>query len=625
MKKLRLISVLFVFFLAYYNITAQNSENNKHSDSVRVGTERDYSDVITQIEQQRIADSIQKDELFSRLKELNFNDKNQIEELQQKLKEIEDKEKLLIEEKKEEIEFLKRTTPGFPAVGILGDTVINIFTSGGELNAEERAESLTKKIKEIYNDDFFQADSFAVQLYDDKCDILYKDILVLSLSKTDALWYESELDTIGNVLKNKIVQSIILAKEENSLSKILMRSGFVLLIIALTLLIFWIIKLGNRKLLKILNVNKEKWLKKLAYKDYTFLNEEQELKGILFIVRIIKWFIYIVLFYISVSIIFSVFPFTRGWANQLFQLILNPVNDILKSIWLYLPNLFSLVAIYLVMKYFIRFVKYIFTEIETEKLRISGFHADWAMPTFSIVRFLLYAFMFVLMFQFLPYSDSNIFKGVSVFIGVLFSLGSTSAISNLVAGLVITYMRPFKIGDRIKIGEIVGDVIEKSLLVTRIKTPKNEEVTIPNSSVLSGNTTNYSSLARTEGLIIHTTVTIGYDVPWKSMYEALLMAADRTGAILKEPKPFVLQTSLDDFYVAYQINGYTRETNSHIKIYSELHQNIQDCCNEMGIEILSPHYRAQRDGNMTTIPSGYLDEKYKAPGFNVKVERNETK
>jgi small-conductance mechanosensitive channel len=621
MKKFRVISLLIVLFPAYFTL-AQNAGNTMQTDSLTAGPGRDYTIIISEYEQQRIIDSIQKELLFSQLKELKSTDKVQVEQLQQRLKNIEDKEKQLLEDKKLEIEFLKKTTPGYPVTGILGDTIITIYTRRGELDARERAESLTKKIREIYKDDYFKTDFFSVKTNEDQGNILYRDEVVLSLSKTDALWYESDLDSIGHVLKDKITGSILLAKQENSLSKILIRSGLVLLVIVVSLLFFRLIKTGNKKLIQTLEKNKGRWLKKLAYKDYTFLNEEQEFQGILFMAKAIRWFIYIVLFYISISIIFSIFPFTRGWADQLFQLILNPVKGILLSIWDYLPNLFSIIAIYLVMKYFIRFVKYIFSEIESEKLRISGFHADWAMPTFSIVRFLLYAFMFVLIFPFLPGSDSNIFKGVSVFIGVLFSLGSTSAISNLVAGLVITYMRPFKVGDRIKIGDITGDIIEKSLLVTRVKTPKNEEVTIPNSSVLSGNTTNYSTLARSEGLIIHTTVTIGYDVPWKKMYEALLNAADKTDLILKEPKPFVLQTSLDDFYVAYQINGYTRETNRHNLIYSVLHQNIQDCCNEMGIEIMSPHYRTQRDGNMTTIPADYLPKDYKVPGFNVNIEKN---
>ena len=275
------------------------------------------------------------------------------------------------------------------------------------------------------------------------------------------------------------------------------------------------------------------------------------------------------------------------------------------------------------MKYVIRFVKYIFHEIEFEKLKINGFHSDWAMPTYSIIRFLLYAFMFVLIFPYLPGSDSNIFKGVSVFIGVLFSLGSSTAIANMVAGLVITYMRPFKLGDRIKIGEVVGDVVEKTLLVTRIKTVKNEIITIPNSSVLSGNTTNYSSETTNTGLIVHTTVTIGYDVPWKDMHQALIDAALKTDMILETPKPFVLQTSLEDFYVSYQVNAYTREAGKQAIIYSNLHQNIQDVCNERGIEILSPHYRAARDGNKSTIPSDYLPKDYKVPNFNVNIEKGE--
>lgn len=223
----------------------------------------------------------------------------------------------------------------------------------------------------------------------------------------------------------------------------------------------WLIGKGYSKLLLFINSKKDKWLKNLSYKDYTFLAAEQELQVVLFLVKIFRWFVYAVLLYITLPIIFSIFPFSRDWADALFHLIWSPFKGVLIAIWEYLPNLFSILVIYFVMKYVIRFVRYIFHEIEAEKLKLSGFHADWAMPTYSIVKFLLYAFMFVLIFPYLPGSDSNIFKGVSVFIGVLFSLGSSSAIANMVAGLVITYMRPFKIGDRIKIGDVTGDVVEK--------------------------------------------------------------------------------------------------------------------------------------------------------------------
>jgi small-conductance mechanosensitive channel len=164
----------------------------------------------------------------------------------------------------------------------------------------------------------------------------------------------------------------------------------------------------------------------------------------------------------------------------------------------------------------------------------------------------------------------------------------------------------------------VGDVVEKTMLVIKVRTVKNEEITVPNSTVLSSNTVNYSAMANDQGLIIHTTVTIGYDVPWRLMHQALIRAAEKTEAILKDPAPFVLQTSLDDFYVSYQLNAYTRAAREQPAVYSALHQNIQDSCNEAGIEIMSPHYQNLRDGNRSTIPADYLPKQYEAPPFYVR-------
>src|SRR5665648_1087204 len=255
-------------------------------------------------------------------------------------------------------------------------------------------------------------------------------------------------------------------------------------------------------------------------------------------------------------------------------------------------------------------------------LPIPGFFSDWAIPTYQIIRILVLAFMVVVIFPYLPNNDSHIFQGVSVFLGFLFTFSSAGSLSNIIAGLVLTYMRLFNIGDRVKIGEIVGDVIEKSLLVTRIRTVKNEIISIPNSTVMNSHTINYSSDAPDKGLIIHTTITIGYDVPWRDVHQALIDAALKTELILQEPKPFVLQTSLDDFYVSYQVNAYIREANKQSLIYSNLHQNIQDVCNEKNIEILSPHYRSARDGNATAIPASYLPDDYKAPEFKIKVNKD---
>ena len=603
--------------IASYGQTDSMVQKN---DSINNIALHEYNQILGEVEKLRVADSIKKAELESQLLKLKTTDNLQKEDLLQQLKSIEENEKKRIEDKKAHIESLRNTAKGYPVIGAMKDTLFLIYSKIGASTPKERAINISRKIEKLYEDDFLKADSILVMKSENTFDIIYGEIIIMSISENDAIWYGKGMPELAQSFKETIKNSIVEAKNENSWLKLIARIGLVLLVIGIAWAMIWLIGKGYSKLLLFINSKKDKWLKNLSYKDYTFLTAEQELQVVLFLVKIFRWFVYAVLLYITLPIIFSIFPFSRDWADALFHLIWSPFKGVLIAIWEYLPNLFSILVIYFVMKYVIRFVRYIFHEIEAEKLKLSGFHADWAMPTYSIVKFLLYAFMFVLIFPYLPGSDSNIFKGVSVFIGVLFSLGSSSAIANMVAGLVITYMRPFKIGDRIKIGDVTGDVVEKTLLVTRIRTIKNEVITIPNSSVLNGNTTNYSSEAIEKGLIIHTTVTIGYDVPWKDMHQALIDAALRTNLILDEPKPFVLQTSLEDFYVSYQINAYTREAGKQALIYSNLHQNIQDVCNERGIEILSPHYRAARDGNMTTIPADYLPKDYKAPSFNVKLD-----
>jgi small-conductance mechanosensitive channel len=178
-------------------------------------------------------------------------------------------------------------------------------------------------------------------------------------------------------------------------------------------------------------------------------------------------------------------------------------------------------------------------------------------------------------------------------------------------------MRAFRIGDRVRISDTVGDVIEKTLLVTRVRTIKNEDITIPNSMILNSHIVNYSAVIDQSGLILHTGVTIGYDAPWRKVHELLIHAALNTKYILKEPAPFVLQTSLNDFYVSYEINAYTDMPSKMAVIYSELHQNIQDSFNAGGVEIMSPHYSSLRDGNTTTIPEENLPKTYTPPAFRI--------
>ena len=256
-----------------------------------------------------------------------------------------------------------------------------------------------------------------------------------------------------------------------------------------------------------------KLVKGISIRDYELINVERELKILYLFNTILKWLSILLLIYLSLPVLFGLFPWTRHFATTLIGYFLDPAKSILKSFWAYMPNLFTIAVIVFVFHYVLKGVKYLKNEVEREALKIPGFYPDLANPTYQIIRVLVYAFMLVVIFPYLPGSDSPVFQGVSVFLGVLFTFGSSGSLGNLIAGLVITYMRSFTIGDRVKIGEVTGDVVEKSMLVTRLRTPKNEIITIPNSTVLGSHLTNFSSDAPERGLIIHTTVTIGYDVP----------------------------------------------------------------------------------------------------------------
>jgi small-conductance mechanosensitive channel len=333
--------------------------------------------------------------------------------------------------------------------------------------------------------------------------------------------------------------------------------------------------------------------------------------------RAVFWLVVLALVQAYGTLVLRFFPTTKYTSYQITNWLFSQLAAFGKVVINYIPNLILIVLICLVTSYFIKLNEHIFGEIRDRRFAIRGFYPDWAEPTAKLVRVLIIAGAAVVAFPYLPGSESPAFKGISVFLGVLLSLGSTSAMAHGVAGTILTYMRAFQVGDFVRIGNDVGDVVEKTLLVTRIRTQKNEIVTIPNGTVLGGVVVNYSAEAKNEGLIFHTTVTIGYTAPWRQVHELLISAALATEDILHAPPPFVLQTALNDFYVVYELNVYTDKPRNMLDAYSVLHQNIQDKFNEAGVEINSPHYTSLRDGNLTTIPASYLPDDYKNPVFEI--------
>jgi len=370
------------------------------------------------------------------------------------------------------------------------------------------------------------------------------------------------------------------------------RLGIALGIVAVQALLIWLIWQFFKRLSQKISLSAGDKIKPLVIKKLKLLTTKQIIDTIIFCLRILKYLVTALLLFITLPIVFSLFPATKDLASTLFGYILHPLRDIAVGIIKYIPNLIKIILIVIVIRYVLRALKFFSVQITRGKLILPGFYPDWAEPTYKILQVLLWAFTIALVYPYLPGSDSKVFQGVSVFLGVIFSLGSTTAIGNLVAGLVITYMRPFKIGDRVQIKESTGFVVEKNLMVVRLKTHKNEYVTFPNLLILSSGIINYhtSSDEDEEGLILNAEVTFGYDTPWQTVHEILINAALETEQVLKKPKPFVLQTGLDDFYARYQINCYTKAVDMVPKIYAHLYENIQNGFRKAGLDMTAPHY-----------------------------------
>lgn len=497
------------------------------------------------------------------------------------------------------------------------DTLFYISSKLGQYSAAERAENQSNKLALLIENDALDLALFTTVEDEVSTEILYGEQIIASITKGDG-------DALGKekgVLAQQYISAIKASYTKNYYKKNLFtnltRGG---LLLGIFILLFFLVKLINNGFNKLIDFILRKWhnfFKGIKIKNIEILSADREEKLFFLVMRVIKIFLIIILLYLSLPIIFSIFPATKGVATMLLSYITSPLKAIALGFIGYLPELFMILVVVFITFYIFMAINFISVEVERGNLSIPGFYPEWSRPTFNLVKIIIIAFSFIVIFPYLPGSDSPAFQGVSVFLGLLISLGSSSAISNIIAGLVIIYMRAFKLGDRVKIGDTTGDVIEKTMLVTRLRTIKNEEVTIPNASILAGKTINYSVEANGPSLILHSTVTIGYDIPWKQVHELLIGAALKTDRILKEPSPFVLQISLDDFYVSYQINAYTITPEKAALIYSDLHSFIQDAFNEAGVEIMSPHYRAARDGNQITIPPAYLPEGYISPSFKV--------
>ncbi len=503
-------------------------------------------------------------------------------------------------------------------VAPFGTPIFSIFAKVGPFSAADRARLNEQQIRSIAESPFYQSDSIRVFKSELAYAIMYGEAIITSVFDEDARLEHSTKEIVARYREVKIIHAIQQQRKSTNLGAVLKNAGISIALLVTFILLIVMVNRFFRLLSRKMIGWQDKIMKVMRLKEYAFFNKQRQLVILLVMLKVMRWLIILLLFVATVVTIFFLLPWTKSYSITFLGYIINPLKNILVSIWQYLPNLITIAVILFVVRLIIRLFKFLKVEIEKETLKIPGFYPDWALPTFNIFRVLIVLFSIVAIWPYLPGSNSQVFQGVSVFLGLVFSLTSASALSNFMAGLTLTYTRAFKLGDRVKIGDVTGDIIEKSMLVTKIKTIKNEEITVPNTKIMNTEVINYSTCAPDKGLILHTTVTIGYDAPWRIIHQLLIDAALQTNLILKEPAPFVFQTALNDFYVSYQLNAYTRAPNEMALIFSQLHQNIQDSFNKAGVEIMSPHYGAIRDGNTIAIPEENRKPGYTPDSFNIK-------
>lgn len=602
LTRMKILVLLILLSGFYLWLPAQSAVSPATGDSLIVINNAATVNLMQKVEHERLADSLKQALLVEQINALKTNELKEKELIRQQLLKLQMADSVRNSLLTRQVDSLKKKASGAPVV-VGGDTLCVLYTNIGSFTPSERAEHCANNIIKTARIYSVKYDSLTLTENSSSTDISFKDHILLSITDLDAQWLGTDRAKLAQQYGAAIHRTIGDYQKSISLLTILKQVGLCLLVILIQYLLIRLVNYFFRRVVdERIRKKKDEVFTGIRIKNFEVLNSDKQTKALLFGSKMVRYLVNIIQLYITLPILFSIFPVTQRLAETLFGWILTPVVALFSNFIGYLPKLFMIVVIVAIMRFIVKFMKYIATEVEQERLKIPGFFPDWAKATYNILRLFLYAFMLVMIFPLLPSSDTDIFKGVSVFIGIVFSLGSSSIIANMVAGMVITYMRPFKIGDRIKIGDLSGDVVEKSPFVTRIKTPKNEIITVPNANILSSSVVNYSSSASENGLILYTTVTIGYDAPWRQVHELLMKAAVRTEHVLADPAPFVLQTSLDDFYVSYQLCAYTKEAALQANTYSHLHQNIQDVFSEAQVEIMSPHYRANRNGDPSTIP-----------------------
>jgi small-conductance mechanosensitive channel len=456
--------------------------------------------------------------------------------------------------------------------------------------ARSRAERIAQRIVAAAKDERIAAGNIVVIAKADRTEVDAGGKRLFDLFEADAELAGVSREVLAEVTQLRLQQVLTNYRLERSLRVLLINSGYALgTTLGIAALLFGL-RRGFLTLDGVVARRMRERLQALEEQSASFVRAQQVARFLRALVKLVYGALIALTLYLYLNFVLGLYPWTRPVAVWLFGLLLDPVRTIGSAVLGTIPDVVFLGILFVLTRYVLRMIRAFFDGVDSGAVRLASFEQEWAWPTYRILRLLVIVFAFVVAYPYIPGSQSDAFKGISLFLGLIVSLGSSSIIANIIAGYSLAYRRPFRVGDRVRINETVGDVVEMGALVTRLRSLKNEEIVIPSTTILNAEVVNYSTLAAEQGLILHTTVGIGYETPWRQVEAMLKLAANRTTGLLKKPAPFVLQQGLRDFAVTYEINAFCENPKSMMQLYTALHQNILDVFNEYGVAIMTPAY-----------------------------------
>lgn len=456
--------------------------------------------------------------------------------------------------------------------------------------ADKRAEAIAGRIEVLAADASVPPDAIRAVEADFGTTIVAGSVRVMVVSDADARLESVDRKVLAAVYLGAIRKAV--SDHRQARSREALQNGMLLtaaataILAAIIAFVVWLV----RRLRATLEGRYRKRIQFVGIQSFQIVRAERIWGVLQRVLDGARAILFLVIAFLYLEYVLGLFPWTRSIANRMLEFVLDPLRTMGRGILNEIPDIVFLAILFFVTRYLLKLIRLFFAAVGRGEVALAGFERDWAEPTYKLLRVGVIVFALVVAYPYIPGSGSDAFKGISIFIGIVFSLGSSSAIANVIAGYMMTYRRAFRVGDRVKIGVTVGDVTEMRLQVTHLKTVKNEEVIVPNSTILNNEVVNYSTLARKEGLILHTTVGIGYETPWRQVEAMLLAAAGRTSGLMKEPPPFVRQKSLGDFSITYELNVYCDNAQAMNALYTDLHRNILDLFNEYGVQIMTPAY-----------------------------------